>query len=72
MGTGPEALGLMVVRREDGEIDRKRGGLAWLGLLKETRAKESGARTVGNERKRYGTKERRHLPSRRDPGKWQW
>jgi hypothetical protein len=54
----------MVVRRERGEgIDGMQGG-----LLNEARENESGVRTTA-ERKKHGTKERRHRPRRRDLGK---
>jgi hypothetical protein len=54
----------MVVRRERGEgIGGMQGG-----LLNEARENESGVRTTV-ERKKYGTKERRHRPRRRDLGK---
>jgi hypothetical protein len=40
------------------------------GLLNEVRVNESGARaTVEGERKKHGTKERRHRPRRKDLGK---
>jgi hypothetical protein len=48
--------------REEG-IDGMQGG-----LLNEARENESGVRTTV-ERKKYGTKERRHRPRRRDLGK---
>jgi hypothetical protein len=60
MGTGSDVLGPMVVgrkkkKRGGGGGDGKRGG-----FLRETRANEGGAGTVGGEREKYGTKERRH------------
>jgi hypothetical protein len=49
--------------RKGGGFDGKQGG-----LLKEARVNESGA-TATVERKKYGTKERRHRPRRIDLGK---
>jgi len=67
MGTGSDAMGFMVVRRKKGSVDGKQGG-----LLKETRVNAGGAGTVASEREKYGTKEWRHRPRRRDIGKARW